>query len=112
MPSSWTYVSFLPVASSAKTITTPGFKNESSLKRFARMSHLNPRYWKISWSGENVTVVPVSGVSPTTCRGSVTCPLAKRMRWIFPLRRTSTSIHSESAFTQDTPTPCRPPETL
>src|SRR4030042_727460 len=30
----------------------------------------------------------------------------------FPLRRTHASSHSESPFTQDTPTPCSPPDTL
>ena len=30
----------------------------------------------------------------------------------FPARATSTSSHSASAFTHDTPTPCNPPDTL
>ena len=50
--------------------------------------------------------VPISATSPTGI------PRSKRMRYTLPLRRTVDSIHSESAFVHDTPTPCRPPDVL
>ena len=67
---------------------------------------------KISPSGYQRTFVPRSVHDPMTSSGEVVTPRSKRMRWILPSRRTSTSIHSLSALTQLTPTPCRPPETL
>lgn len=72
------------------------------------------RFPKISGSGLKVTRVPVFplGASPTTRRGSVTSPRLKAIRWCFPSRKTSTTVHSERAFTTLAPTPWSPPETL
>ena len=67
---------------------------------------------KISLSGRNAIVVPVSFVSPTTVIGPWGSPRENSCRWTFPSRRTSATSHSESAFTTDAPTPWRPPETL
>ncbi len=74
---------------------------------------MNAWQLKMEWSGKNVTFVPVSSPhSPTTSSGFVTCPRENSMWWTLPPRFTSTFIQSESAFTQLTPTPCRPPDTL
>ncbi len=66
-------------------------------------------------SGQKVTVVPVRprGASPTTSSLLVgTPPLAKVIWWCLPSRSTSTMSLVDRAFTTDTPTPCRPPDTL
>ena len=66
-------------------------------------------------SGQKVTVVPVRprGASPTTSSLVLTLPPSTNsMRWCLPCWSTSTTRRLESAFTTDTPTPWRPPETL
>ena len=79
------------------------------------IDHSNSSSSKISRSGRNVIVVPVSfllSVLPAAIRSVVGSPRANSWRVIFPSRRTSTLSHSDSAFTTETPTPCSPPETL
>jgi len=68
---------------------------------------------KMLSSGLNVMVVPRSEHSPMTSTCEVGAPLLYVWRYIFPSRLRISAISSvESAFTHDTPTPCRPPETL
>jgi hypothetical protein len=57
-------------------------------------------------------VVPVSFVGPVAFILVVGSPRANSWRQVLPSRWTSAASHSESAFTTETPTPCRPPETL
>ena len=66
----------------------------------------------MSASGLNVTVVPRSVVGSPLTSSVVGSPRAKLCVQMNPSRRTSTVSHSESALTTETPTPCRPPETL
>ena len=69
---------------------------------------------KISVSGMNEIVVPVSSgaASPTISMSPCGTPRANSWRYVLPSRRTSAMSHSDSAFTTERPTPCRPPETL
>ena len=67
---------------------------------------------KIDKSGLKVICVPVSSQSPVTLSGETGTPFSKVCSWIFPSRWMVTFIHSETAFTADTPTPCSPPDTL
>jgi AGCS family alanine or glycine:cation symporter len=67
---------------------------------------------KIVPSGLKETRVPRFSELPTTCSGSVVTPRSKPMVCSLPSRQTRTFNQSERAFTQETPTPCRPPETL
>ncbi len=69
---------------------------------------------KYDESGQKRTVVPVLALptSPTTSSFDFTLPLANEMLYSLPPRRTQHSRFFESAFTTDTPTPCRPPENL
>ena len=48
----------------------------------------------------------------TSLSGASGTPSAKTMKCSLPLRQMVSSSRVESAFTTDTPTPCRPPETL
>lgn len=54
--------------------------------------------------------IPSAGGS--TAIGDMTCPRANPILCTCPPRTTSTSIRSLSALTTETPTPCRPLETL
>jgi hypothetical protein len=64
--------------------------------------------------GRKVTRVPFlpSGRGPTTFSGASASPWRKRIQCSSPSRQMVSSSHSDSAFTTDTPTPCRPPDTL
>ena len=50
--------------------------------------------------------------SPTTASGASGSPSRKRMTYSLPSRQMRRSSTSESAFTTETPTPCRPPDDL
>ena len=67
---------------------------------------------KILPSGLKVIVVPRSSQVPITSTGEVGAPLLYDWRNILPSRWISAMSSVESAFTHETPTPCRPPETL
>ena len=66
---------------------------------------------KMLSSGLNVMVVPRSEHSPMTSTCDVGAPLLYVWRYTLPSRLPICYL-VESAFTHDTPTPCRPPETL
>ena len=63
-------------------------------------------------SGQKRTVVPVvrGATLPITASGETSLPDWKPIACSLPPRRTRQSRRLESAFTTDTPTPCRPPE--
>jgi len=65
------------------------------------------------WSlGLKRIVVPRPSLGPTTASGATGSP--RRYSWwcSLPSRRMVSDSVSDSALTTDTPTPCRPPETL
>ena len=66
---------------------------------------------KISVSGQNVIVVPVSWAAAPRTSGPIGSPRSYAWVQTYPSLRTSTSSIIDRAFTTDTPTPCRPPET-
>ena len=63
-------------------------------------------------SGLKVTIVPVISVVPTSLTSYLGTPISYSCWWIFPPRWTTTLRLVDNAFTQETPTPCKPPETL
>ena len=75
-----------------------------------------PSALKISGSGQNEMVVPVRplGASPTTLILPVGLPPSRNsMTWRLPSSASTSAISRvDTAFTTETPTPCRPPETL
>ena len=88
-------------------------RNAISRKRETSVVASNTVSSKISASARNEIVVPFSVDSPTICIGALRDAAVELLA--VDLRRrgeTSTTSHSESAFTTETPTPCRPPETL
>ncbi len=82
-----------------------------------RATNSVPSAMKMVGSGQNEMVVPVArpsaGVTPTG--SSKPCglpPLAYSCRYRWPFLSISTTSRSDSALTTETPTPCRPPDTL
>ena len=52
------------------------------------------------------------GAGPRTISGLTASPCANFIQCSWPSRQIVSSSHSDSALTTETPTPCRPPETL
>ncbi len=50
------------------------------------------------------------GMPPLTSPSPLTSLDSNSMRYVVPLRKTSTVSHSDSALVTDAPTPCKPPE--
>ena len=91
----------------------PALRKASSRSRCSSTSKSNSILEKIWLDGRKVTFVPErSAVSPVMRSGASGSPPAKRMAYSLPSRRMSSSSHSDSAFTTETPTPWSPPETL
>ncbi len=67
---------------------------------------------KVSVAAMKWTSVPRRSVVPTTASGATGTPWRNSIWWMWPLRQILSFSHSDSALTTDTPTPCRPPETL
>jgi hypothetical protein len=68
---------------------------------------------KVSGDAVNVTSVPVlPSEGPTTCSGPSDTPCANATVCSLPARQMRSSKRVDSALTTETPTPCRPPETL
>ncbi len=93
---------------------SPRVRKAVSRSRCCSVSAESSSSSKISASGKNEIVVPVSpfSTSPTTARSALGTPRVNSCRYSLPPRRTSATSHSERAFTTETPTPCNPPETL
>jgi hypothetical protein len=90
----------------------PRFRNDSSRRRCESVSKLKVVVSKICGSGLKVTFVPrLSGLA-RDLQGDQLRRAGEADLVTFPSLRISAESVSESAFTTDTPTPCRPPDTL
>ena len=67
---------------------------------------------KISFEGKKVIFVPLSLDFPMTFKADFVFPLLNSTKYFLPSLLISSSSFSDNAFTTETPTPCRPPETL
>ena len=73
---------------------------------------------KVRGLGRKVTSVPRSGwpgllrTGPTTAKGASASPSRNSMTCSLPSRQIVSLSQVDSALTTETPTPCRPPETL
>ncbi len=70
---------------------------------------------KVSGDGKNVTAVPLRSPSSKSRIGSkspMASPCLNFMYHSLPSRRIFNSRYSDNALTTDTPTPCKPPDTL
>src|SRR6202023_4357653 len=100
------------VRSSVSVISRPLFRNASSRKRCARVSKLYSVVEKMLRSGKKWTLVPSFLLAPAFFSLLVGSPLEYVCSQVKPSRQISRSSSSLRAFTQETPTPCNPPETL
>ena len=66
----------------------------------------------VSIEGKNVIFVPFFLVFPTFFKGFIELPSLNLISYSLPSLNIFNSRVSERAFTTDTPTPCKPPETL
>ena len=68
---------------------------------------------KVAVDGRKRTCVPCPpSASPTASSGLAATPSWKRMKCFLPPRQMVRSSSDDRALTTETPTPCRPPETL
>ena len=94
-------------------ISRSRFRNAIIWNRSSRVWKRNETSSKTAGSGQKRTTVPVRAEGPASARAvSRSPPLANDMRWTRPPRWTATSTRSDRALTTESPTPCRPPETL
>src|SRR6184192_2165629 len=101
------------VRSSVSVIWRPLFRKASSRRRWARVSKLYSVTVKMLLSGRKWTLVPVLiFAAPVFFSLLVGSPLEYVCSQVNPSRQISSSSSSLRAFTQETPTPCSPPETL
>ena len=67
---------------------------------------------KISLDGKKVIAVPVSLELPISFKGFFALPCENSIKYFFPFICIYNSNFSDRELTTDTPTPCKPPDTL
>src|SRR5262249_16817824 len=104
--------SFSPVASFVNLTLRPGHSTALAFSVCFSCGTENLSESKNFGSGQKRTRVPVlrCPTEPTTSSFEETLPSLKPMFYSLPPRLTQQSRFCESAFTTDTPTPCKPPE--
>ena len=90
----------------------PLFKYANSFNLFSKTERLNLVSVNISLEGKKVTLVPFKSDLPISFSGALVIPFSNSTKYFFPSLKISTLKLLESALTTDTPTPCKPPETL
>src|ERR1044072_5975975 len=105
--------SFSFVASFSNVILRPGHNTALALSTCRREGTENLSLSKNLGSSQKRTVVPVlrCPTVPTTSSFEETLPSLKLMLYSLPLGLIQHSSCFDKAFTTETPTPCRPPET-
>ena len=88
------------------------FKNANSRILFWIIELENLIEENISLDGKKVIFVPVVDDFPTCFRGDLASPSLNSTKYFLLFRLISNSSFLDNAFTTDTPTPCKPPETL
>ena len=67
---------------------------------------------KTSFDGKNVISVPVLLDLPITLSGAFALPSLNSIKYFFPSLLIANFNFSYKALTTETPTPCKPPDTL
>ena len=94
-------------------MVTPEFKNASSRNRCSSVAKSNSSMVKVLGEGRKVTSVPLLLFAlPTGLSGATATPSRNSMKYSLPSRQMVSLSQLDSAFTTETPTPCRPPDTL
>ena len=107
---------------SRQTMRSPSVRKAISRRRRHKVSKSKWRWEKMSAEGRKVIFVPLSlcgkplpldsEVELRSLSGSKLLPSLKDMQNLRPPRHTVRSSDCESALTTETPTPCKPPDTL
>ena len=97
---------------STNLIDIPLLRKANSLILFSRIEALNSIEEKICFEGKNVILVPVFFVFPIFFNGLIEFPSWNLISYSLPSLKILSSSCSDNAFTTDTPTPCKPPDTL
>ena len=78
----------------------------------AALKHVSIVEENIFLDGKNLICVPLFLDLPISFKGLIGSPFLNSIKYLFPSLSIINSNSSESAFTTETPTPCKPPETL
>ncbi len=98
---------------SDSTMLTPELRKASSRRRCSSVAKSNSTMVKVLGDGKKVTSVPrLPFESPTTFSGATATPSANSMKCSLPSRQIVSLSQLDSALTTETPTPCKPPDTL
>ena len=103
---------------SVKKILIPVFKKASSLSLFSIVLKLKLISLKIFVVGRKVILVPVKNwllifsESPITFNSLLTIPFSNSILYTLPFLFIYKFRYSDNALTTETPTPCKPPDTL
>ena len=97
---------------SIKVIFIPLFKKANSLILLIKIFGLNLIAEKISFEGKKVISVPLFLDLPTIFIGDFASPFLNSIKYFLPSLLISNCNFSDKALTTDTPTPCKPPDTL
>ena len=111
-PPEYAKFSLLPSRWSTSSILVPLFRNESSRMRLARMSKWYSTLPNVSRDAMKWTSVPRRFDGPTIASGATGTPRRNSIWCSVPSRQILSFSQSDSALTTDTPTPCKPPDTL
>ena len=76
------------------------------------MAVLNFTDEKISLEGKKFILVPLFFVFPIFFNGLTVFPFSNLISYSFPSLKIFSLSSLDNAFTTETPTPCKPPETL
>ena len=106
------YSFFFAVVSSLSVMLTPLFKKASSLILFCKIDELNFIEENISLDGKKVIFVPFFFVLPTFFKDFFVTPSLNVTKYSLLSRYIVKSSFFDKALTTETPTPCKPPETL
>ena len=88
------------------------FKKANSLIFFCRLTALNLIDEKVSFEGKKLILVPDFFVFLINFIGCFVFPFSNDIAYSFWSLKIVKSSFSDKAFTTETPTPCKPPETL
>ena len=97
---------------SASLIAIPLLRKANSLILFSRIVVLNFTEEKICFDGRKVILVPFFLVLPIFFNGLTVFPSLNLISYSLPSLNILSYSSSDKAFTTDTPTPCKPPDTL
>ena len=90
----------------------PLFRKANSLILFCKIVELNFIDENISFEGKNFILVPLFDDFPIFFKGFIDFPFSNSIKYSEPSLKILNSSFLDNAFTTETPTPCKPPETL